>query len=207
MSEFNKLTNSKNGKVTGKIINSQASMDKAVKSICDILRRDKAKGARLYVPELTWMFFLRYLDIMEQKEEVRAKAVGRNFQPSIAEPYRWRDWAASFDHRIPYDETILQQQGWKRCELSEKAIGSYLSFVNDELFPYLKTLGEKPGATNKQKVISEIIHNKERTILASETNLQNALDRIHKLTEATISDQHIFPISCNFISQPPFWRT
>jgi hypothetical protein len=34
----------------GKMINSQAAMDKAVKSVCDILRRDKAKGARLYVP-------------------------------------------------------------------------------------------------------------------------------------------------------------
>jgi predicted nuclease of restriction endonuclease-like (RecB) superfamily len=47
----------------GKVIHSQAAMNKAIKSICDILRRDKAKGARLYVPELTWMFFLRYLDL------------------------------------------------------------------------------------------------------------------------------------------------
>ncbi|MBM3236420.1 N-6 DNA methylase [Candidatus Poribacteria bacterium] len=198
MNKSNKLTNSKNDKqAKGKIINSQANMDKAVKSICDILRRDKAKGARLYVPELTWMFFLRYLDIMEQKEEQKAKALGTSFQASIVEPYRWRDWAAPFDHRIPYDDTIIQQQGWKRRELSEKAIGSYLSFVNDELFPYLKTVGEKFGA-NKQKVISEIIRNKERTILASETNLQNALDRVHELTEARISDQHIFPISQAF---------
>ena len=45
----------------GKIIHSQAEMDKAVKSICNILRRDKAKGARLYVPEMTWMFVLSAL--------------------------------------------------------------------------------------------------------------------------------------------------
>ena len=154
MDKSNKLTNGKNDKMTGKIINSQASMDKAVKSICDILRRDKAKGARLYVPELTWMFFLRYLDIMEQKEEQRAKAVGRDFQPSIAAPYRWRDWAAPFDHRIPYDETILQQQGWKRHEL-EKVIGSYLSFVNDELFPYLKTLARVYGKLSLQIPLSQ----------------------------------------------------
>lgn len=32
----------------GKVINSQAAMDKAVKGVCDVLRRDKAKGARLY---------------------------------------------------------------------------------------------------------------------------------------------------------------
>jgi type I restriction enzyme M protein len=185
--------------VNVKIINSQASMDKAVKSICDILRRDKAKGARLYVPELTWMFFLRYLDIQEQKEEQKAKAVSKPFQSTLDAPYRWRDWAAPFDHRIPYDETKAKKlPGWKRRELSEQAMGSYLSFVHDELFPYLKTLGEKPGASNKQKVISEIIRNKERTILASETNLQNALDKVHELTEATISDQHIFPISQAF---------
>lgn len=68
------VKNKKNG--NGRIINTQAAMSKVVKSICDILRRDKAKGARLYVPELTWMFFLRYLDMMEEKEEKKANALG-----------------------------------------------------------------------------------------------------------------------------------
>jgi type I restriction enzyme M protein len=174
-------------------------MTKAVKSICDILRRDKAKGARLYVPELTWMFFLRYLDIIEQKEEQKAKALGTSFQSTLTEPFRWHDWAATFDQKRPQEETLSNKlQGWKRSELSEKAIGSFLSFVNDELFPYLKALGEKPSATNKQKVISEIFRNKEKTILASETNLLNALDKVHALTDAIISDQHMFPISQAF---------
>jgi type I restriction enzyme M protein len=178
-------------------------MDKAVKSICDILRRDKAKGARLYVPELTWMFFLRYLDIIERKEEQKAKALNTSFQSTLAPPYRWQDWAAPFDQqgtllRASIETISEKPPGWKRRELTEKAMGAYLSFVNDELFPYLKALVEQPGATNKQKVISEIIRNKERTIIASETNLQNALDKVHELTEATISDQHIFPISQAF---------
>ena len=42
------MANRNNNSSTGKTINSHASMDKAVKSICDILRRDKAKGVRLY---------------------------------------------------------------------------------------------------------------------------------------------------------------
>src|SRR3972149_7998286 len=100
------MANRNNNSSTGKTINSQASMDKAVKSICDILRRDKAKGARLYVPELTWMFFLRYLDIMEQKEEQKAEALSAPFQATLAEPYRWCDWAAPFDHRISNGEAI-----------------------------------------------------------------------------------------------------
>ena len=42
------MANRNNNSSNGKTINSHASMDKAVKSICDILRRDKAKGVRLY---------------------------------------------------------------------------------------------------------------------------------------------------------------
>jgi len=167
----------------GKVINSQAAMDKAVKSICDILRRDKAKGARLYVPELTWMFFLRYLDIMEEKEERWAKALRGTYHEPIEPPYRWRDWVT----------------GGKRHELSEEhGLGSVLSFVNDELFPYLKNLGETSGASDKQKVISEIFRNKEKTILSSQTNLLDALDGVQRLSESSISDQHIFPISQAF---------
>ena len=75
---------------TDKVIRSQADMDKAVKAINNILRRDKAKGARLYVPELTWMFFLRYLDLMEESESQKA-ALGTAFTPSLSAPYRWQD--------------------------------------------------------------------------------------------------------------------
>jgi len=77
------------------LIANQASLDRAVWSICDILRRDKAKGARLYVPELTWMLFLNALDQKEAQEEQRARALGTEFTPSIASPYRWRDWGTS----------------------------------------------------------------------------------------------------------------
>ena len=42
------MANRNNNSSNGKTINSHASMDKAVKSICDILCRDKAKGVRLY---------------------------------------------------------------------------------------------------------------------------------------------------------------
>lgn len=101
----------KNNNVNGKTINSQAAMDKAVKSVCDILRRDKAKGARLYVPELTWMFFLRYLDIMEQNEEQKAKALGVVYSEMLKAPYRWRDWAAPFDKTINCDEMIGRRNG------------------------------------------------------------------------------------------------
>ncbi len=101
-----------------KAINSVASMNKAIKGICNILRRDKAKGAKLYVPEITWLFFLRYLDIKGQQAEQRATALGQSFESSLQSPYRWRDWAAPYDKSKTKEETTSKKlQGWKRYEL------------------------------------------------------------------------------------------
>ena len=47
---------------------SQQSLNGAVKSICDIIRRSNCAGALQYVPELTWILFLRILDEREVRE-------------------------------------------------------------------------------------------------------------------------------------------
>ena len=177
-------------------ITNQASLDRAVWNICDILRRDKAKGARLYVPELTWMLFLNALDQKEILEEQRASALGMAFKPSIESPFRWRDWAVKPANGS--QPVANQAPGWKRRELAGQAIGSFLKFVNEELFPYLRELGGKPGATDRQRVIAMIFGNKEQTILESETNLLDTIDKVDALTRAEISDQHIFLVSQAF---------
>ncbi len=65
------------------------SLNAYIKSICDIMRRSGRAGALQYVPELTWMLFLRILDEKEQREQEQAKALGVNFTPSLDYPYRW----------------------------------------------------------------------------------------------------------------------
>jgi len=102
------------------------SLNAYIKSICDIMRRSGRAGALQYVPELTWMLFLRILDEKEQKEAERSKALGIRFTPSLDYPYRWQDWAS------PY--------GKKRIELQESTLGAFMSFVNGELIPYLRDL-------------------------------------------------------------------
>ena len=64
-----------------KRLTSPQSVNAAVKSICDIMRRSK-------------ILFLRILDEREAKEAEQAEAVGAAFRPSLEAPYRWRDWAA-----------------------------------------------------------------------------------------------------------------
>ena len=63
-----------NNKTNGKRLASQQSVDQAVKSICDIMRRGNCAGAMQYVPELTWILFLRILDELETTEAEEAKA-------------------------------------------------------------------------------------------------------------------------------------
>ena len=45
-----------------KSLGTQQSVNSAVKSICDIMRRSNCASALQYVPELTWILFLRILD-------------------------------------------------------------------------------------------------------------------------------------------------
>ncbi len=70
---------------------SPQSLNAAIKSICDIMRRSNCAGALQYVPELTWILFLRILDEREMKEAEEAHAVGASFEPSLGAPFRWRD--------------------------------------------------------------------------------------------------------------------
>jgi len=60
-------------------------------------------------------------------EEQKAKAVSKPFQSTLDAPYRWRDWAAPFDHKVSYDETKAKKlPGGKRRELAEQAMGSFI---------------------------------------------------------------------------------
>ena len=85
-------SNGKNG--NGRMLSDQSSMNSYIKSICDIMRRDKTKGAMQYIPELTWMMFLRILDEKEQEEEMQCEAVGKSFSSSLKSPFRWGDWGS-----------------------------------------------------------------------------------------------------------------
>ncbi len=57
-------------------IGAQGEMDRIVWSVCDIMRRSNCAGALQYVPELTWILFLRILDEREEEEAEEEAAVG-----------------------------------------------------------------------------------------------------------------------------------
>ena len=171
----------KNPKSNGKAFGTPQSLNAAIKSICDIMRRSNCAGALQYVPELTWILFLRILDEREVHEAETAEAVGAEFQPSLETPYRWRDWAAP--------------EGTKRKELQNGALGAFFGFVNGDLIPHLKGLRERPNSTSRQKVISEIFAGIERTRIDTERNFLDVLDKVHEISAENVDTTHVFTLS------------
>ena len=161
--------------------NNRTSLKSEIKSICDIMRRSNCAGAMQYVPELTWLLFLRILDVREDSEAGVAAALGNHFIPSLSHPYRWKDWAS--------------QGGKKRKELVDGKMGGFFEFVNGGLITHLKSLKDMPGATSRQKVISEILSGVERVRIDTEKNLLDILDKIDQISGDSIDDKHIFTMS------------
>ncbi len=165
----------------GRRLATPQSLNAYIKNICDIMRRSNCAGALQYVPELTWMLFLRILDDREQREAEEASALGVPFTPSLEYPYRWRDWAAP--------------DGPKRVELQMGTLGGFMHFVNQELLPYLRSLRERPNATLRQRVIGEVFANVERTRIDTERNLLDILDRVHQLRIDQVDETYMFTLS------------
>lgn len=59
-----------------KTIPTQQSLNAAVWSVCDIMRRSNLAGALQYVPELTWLLFLRILDEREAEGARGSRGAG-----------------------------------------------------------------------------------------------------------------------------------
>src|SRR5436309_2771404 len=101
------------------LLTTPQAVNSAIIAICDILRRSNVAGAMQYVPEVTWILFLRILDEREATEADEAEALGTTFTPSLRYPYRWQDWAAP--------------GAAHREALWEAGSGALFNFVNSDL--------------------------------------------------------------------------
>lgn len=186
-----------------KNIGSTQSLSSYVKSICDIMRRSNCASALQYVPELTWILFLRILDAQEQKEKEEADALGNAYIPALVSPFRWQDWAAPYSDKSDHPKTSDgKPQGWKRQELFAAGDKNLFDFINNELLPHLHGLDidkvteqSNPNATSKQRIIGRIMTAVERVRVDSETNLRDILDKVHQLHTDHVDDTHFFTLS------------
>lgn len=186
-----------------KAIASTQSLSSFVKSICDVMRRSNCASALQYVPELTWILFLRILDAQEAKAREEAEVLGTNFTPALNSPYRWQDWAAPFSEKPEHPKTAEGKPfGWKRQELFAAGDGKLFDFINKELLPHLHSLDvdpqtglPNPGASRKQRIMGRTMTAVERVRVDSEANLRDILDKVHEINIDHVDDQHFFTLS------------
>lgn len=186
-----------------KTIRSAQSLSSYVKTICDIMRRSNCASALQYVPELTWILFLRILDAQEKREMEEATALGNSYIPAIISPYRWQDWAAPYTADLYHPTTPEgEPYGWKRRELYALGVGKLFDFINNDLLPHLhgldinKATGQpNPKASRKQRIIGRIMGAVERVRVDNETNFWDILDKVHELNTDHVDDTHFFTLS------------
>ena len=162
-------------------LTTQSSVDSKIYAVCNIMRRSNCASALQYIPELTWILFLRILDEREALEEEEAAIIGVPFAPSLESPYRWRDWAAP--------------DGDTRGELQNSVSGAVFDFVYEELLPHLREQGQHPAATLRQKVIAEIMGAVEERRIDTERNFLDVLDAVHGISQGATDSQHVFLLS------------
>ena len=162
-------------------IDGQGALDAKVKGVCDILRRSNCAGALQYVPELSWLLFLRFLDERETSEGRNAKNQGTPFKPSLTGRHRWCNWAS--------------RGGRHRKKLQDGARGDIFAFLEQDLLPTLHQLGVRRTATPRQRLISQIVADVDETRVATERNFLDVIDKIDDIRLDNIGDQHLFALS------------
>ena len=75
--------------------------------------------------------------------------------------------------------------------------------MNGELLPHLRSLHEQPGATPRQKVISQIMSGVERTRIDTERNFRDILDKVHEISNERVDETHVFTLSQVYAGSRP----
>ncbi len=140
------------------------------KRIDNILLEDSGtNGAGDYMAQMSWILFLKYLDDLEETRKAEAVFHGETYEPLFKDEFQWDNWAAP---KLPDGEPDLSAQRTGK---------DLIEFVNQELFPYLKSF--KNTENNPKSLIYKIgeIFGEVNNKINSGRNLRDVIDIIDKL--------------------------
>lgn len=145
--------------------------EQAFKNIDNELRKDAGVSNELdYIEQTSWILFLKYLDDLERDKKTEAALAGREYKQIIDPKYTWEAWA------VPKDVS-------GKLDHNKALSGDDLSsFVDRELFPYLKKFkhsAESPDSIEYK--IGEIFSELKNKIQSGYTlrSILNIIDELH----------------------------
>lgn len=153
--------------------------EQTFKNIDDILHKDAGCGSELdYVEQTSWILFLKYLDDMERDRATAAELTGKTYTPIIDAAYQWTVWATPKGKDGKLDHHNAQTGD----DLTD--------FVNNQLFPYLKSFKlSAQGPDTIEYKIGEIF-SELKNRLQSGYNLREVINLIDQLRFRTHAEKH-----------------
>ena len=137
-----------------------SNLSSFVKSIRDVMRNDAGiNGDAQRIEQIAWMLFLKVYDAKEQDWEINED----NYQSIIPEKFRWCNWAHDDRSKgIMTGDTLL-------------------NFVNNELFPTLKSLPVDMDTPIKKSIVKTTFEDanqymKDGVLLRQVINIIDSLD-------------------------------
>ena len=141
-----------------------------VKRIRDIMRNDAGiNGDAQRIEQIAWMLFLKVYDAKEQDWEFNED----NYESIIPEACRWQNWAVD-DHsgRAMTGDTLL-------------------NFVNNNLFPTLKTLAVTPETPIKKSIVRTTFEDANQ-YMKDGVLLRQVINTIDELDLSDTQESHAF---------------
>ncbi len=142
------------------------SISTTIKSIQDIMRQDAGvDGDAQRISQLVWLLFLKLFDAAEDLYEWE-----EDYQSPIPQELRWRNWAAD-------DEGITGD--------------ALMDFVNNDLFPTLKTLATKEGIDPRGLIVGEVFAD-TYNYMKSGTLLRQVINKLDEIDFGNQQERHLF---------------
>jgi len=141
-----------------------------IKTIQDVMRKDVGvDGDAQRISQIVWLLFLKIFDDKEQEWHLTIK----DYKSPLQTRHQWSNWAAD-------------AEGITGEELIE--------FVNNELFPALKTLATKAGVSDNGRVVGSVFED-AYNYMKSGTLLRQVINAIQNDVDFnSSSDRHLFKI-------------
>lgn len=153
--------------------------EQTFKNIDDILHKDAGCGSELdYVEQTSWILFLKYLDDLEKDRSTAAQLTGKSYMPIIEYDFGWNVWAApkGKDGKLDHHKALTGDD--------------LRDFVNDKLFPYLRTFKQNAQAPDTIEYKIGEIFSELKNRIQSGYNLREVINRIDELRFRTHAEKH-----------------
>lgn len=153
--------------------------EQTFKNIDDTLRKDAGCSSELdYTEQTSWMLFLKYLDDLEHEKSLNTQLMAEEYTFIIDPQHRWHTWAAPQDEHGKFDHNHALTGD------------DLIDYVNNQLFPYLKSFKQRAENPNTIEYKIGEIFSEIKNRIQSGYSLRDALEKVDELRFRSQAEKH-----------------